>query len=105
MPAALRYYGTLNDSSQYPSLSIESHKMWVIECIEYKYLLCGDIWDKKHEWRDADDKSTAPQTKARTAKAHCKDWTEKIEHEHKESEEKDGKKQQLRRCRHRTRES
>lgn len=67
--------------------------MWVIECIEYTCLICGEIWDKKHEWRDADDKSTSPQTKAGTGKAHCKDCTEKIEQKDKNVKEEVSKKQ------------
>ena len=66
---------------------------WVIECIEYECLGCEKIWDKKFEWRSDDDKGTAPETKAGTAKEFCKACSEKLERADKESKEKRDQKQ------------
>ena len=69
---------------------------WLVECIEYKCLLCEDIWDKKYDHIWSDDESTATESKktvAQIAKNWCKSCTAKIEAQDKQAKEERAKKQ------------
>ncbi len=55
--------------------------MWMKEYIAIECLKCSKLWSDFKEWRDEDDDSAEPTTKAYLSKAYCKECMQEIEKE------------------------